>query len=221
MFKRLELDRRKIFAFLRKTFASLCLSAGVLSVASIDSMYTEGRHAEDLQKAKVVKARKALHERMATSRRILDERGLALRESLAQDELGEVNPFTALSTLDPISEIFDRKVKRYARQAFRSPDHQDEAGYDLVHYEIELTDGGRADLLAYLERASLTAQRAVGAPDDRVAFVLVMSENKDSTAYAFYRAGELIENTVLPATEARTLVTQRLAAGVPFLSVAR
>lgn len=221
MFKRLAIDRQKLFTILRKTLASLCLSAGVLSVATIDSFYTEGEHAGDLQKARIAKSRQVLNERTFRAKQLLNSQSSNLRDSLAQDELGEVNPFAALSSLDPLTQIMERKIKSFQRQALRSPDHQEESGYDLVHYEIQLTDGGRASILAYLERASLTSERGVGAPEDRVPFVIMLNETGESTAYAYYRGGDLVESTVLASPEARALLTQRLSAGVPFLSVAR
>lgn len=223
MLKSLAFDKQRLIGILRKTLASLCLSAGVLSVATIDSLYTENEHAGDLVKARIAKSRQVLETRTFRAKQLLNSQSSSLRESLAQDEFGEVNPFASLSSLDPLTAILERKVKSFQRQAFRSPDHQEESGYDLVHYEIQLADGGRADILAYLERASLTSERGVGAgaPEDRVPFVVIMNESKDSTAYAYYRAGDLLENAILPLSETRALLAQRLSAGVPFLSVAR
>lgn len=222
MLKPFAFDKQRLIGLIRKTLASLCLSAGVLSVATIDSLYTENEHAGDLVKARIAKSRQVLESRTFRAKQLLNSQSSNLRESLAQDEFGEVNPFASLSSLDPLTAILERKVKSYQRQAFRSPDHHEEAGYDLVHYEIQLGDGGRADILAYLERASLTSERGVGASaEERVPFVIIMNESKDSTAYAYYRAGDLLENTILPLSETRALLAQRLSAGVPFLSVAR
>jgi hypothetical protein len=75
--------------------------------------------------------------------------------------------------------------------------------------------------MAYLERSSLVAQKAVGVPDERIPFVVVVLRDGERVNYSYYRSGDLIENTELPLSEAESLLAQRLSQGIPFLSVAR
>ena len=178
-------------------------------------------HHDRIVQARIAKSREVLQRRLVAKRREGDAKVTALRESLATDEFGDVNPFTGLSTFEPLEELLDRKIAKFQRQALRSPDHNAETGYDLVHYDVEHADGTHSTVMAYLERASLTSTRAVGAPDDRVAHVIVISNSSEKSRYAFYKAGSLVEHTDLGLSEAQALVSQRLNAGIPFLSVAR
>lgn len=213
--------RQRVVSVARHLLVSLCLSAGVLSVATIDSVFQEERHSGDLVKARIELSKKILRRLNREHKHELDQKSLAFHDSIAADEIGDTNPFLALSTLDPITSILERGIRSFSREVFRSPDYHAETGYDLVHYEIQLNDGTRADLMAYLERSSLVAQKAVGTPDERTPFVVVLSRSGESVNYSYYRAGDLIENTQIPALEADSLLTQRLSQGIPFLSVAR
>jgi hypothetical protein len=75
--------------------------------------------------------------------------------------------------------------------------------------------------MAYLERPVLTATRGVGMIDERIPFVMVVTNEGEKTNYAYYRSGELVEQNNIPWAEAQSLVAQRLNASVPFLSVSR
>jgi hypothetical protein len=117
--------------------------------------------------------------------------------------------------------LFAKGVKSFERTTFRSPNHQEASGYDLLEYQIEHPHGGKSIIMAYLERPVLTATHGVGGIDDRIPFVMVVTNKGEKTTFAYYRAGELVEQNDIPWNEAQSLVAQRLNASVPFLSVSR
>ena len=145
----------------------------------------------------------------------------ALSQSFEQDELNDMNPFTHLSSLEPLHQIMVKGVSRFRRATLRSPDYQDEGGYDLLSYEVEHNDGAKSSILAYLEKPDPTMWRNVGAPDQRIPFVIFMVSEGDHARYFFFRNGDLIEQSEMSASDAQALIARRMSLGIPLLSVAR
>jgi hypothetical protein len=126
-----------------------------------------------------------------------------------------------LSTLDPLQKVMQKGVADFHRETFRSPDYEEESGYDLLSYAIENKDGSKSTIMAYTEK--FEGKRAV--------YVVFMigngngnsngNSNGDGAAYSFFRGGELIEQTDLTSAEADKLIAQRISQGIPFLSVSR
>ncbi len=219
---------QKFLSRSRKVFGSLCLSAGVLAIANVETIWQE-YHRGALQeshelinahnKGWLPKGKTELATRGTTIYKPLQS---ALSRSLEQDELHEQNPFSHLSSLEPLQEIMKKGVAKFQRETFRSPAYQEESGYDMISYEIEHPDGSRSSILAYLERADQAGpKRDIGAPDERIPFVVFMVASEKGSTYSYYRGDALVEQSGLTTTEAQAFVAQRLSSGVPFLSVSR
>lgn len=219
--------KHKVWERTRKIVASLCLSAGVLAIANIETIWREYHsqdHPEtgDFLTANLRSKKRAKLPLEGARPENFKPLQSALSQSLEQDELKDENPFAHLSSLDPLQQIMQKGVAKFHRETFRSPDYQDESGYDLVSYEIEHTDGSKSFVLAYLEKPELSAWRNIGAPDPRLTFVMFMVAGADgNSSYSFFKSGDLIEQSKLTNAEAETLVGSRISEGVPFLSVSR
>ncbi len=212
---------------IQRFIGSLCISAAVLAIANVEAVWQEYRHSdavENLQQTskdgKMAKKKTtlALDENIPAGFKPLQS---ALSRSFEQDELMDQNPFAHLSSSDPLQQIMTKGVTKFHREVYRSPEYQGESGYDLVSYEIEHTDGSKSTVLAYLDRADPNMWRNVGAPDERIPFIIFMVSSGEGATYSFFRAGHLVEQSALTSTQARDIVAQRLSLGIPFLSVSR
>lgn len=198
----------------KKVAISFSLSAAVLSIANVDTIWEERAHRHDYEVVRQV-TRQKLHAHLKK------EGGEAHPEStlerlrfvLTQDELGQRNPYAELASLGPLTELLKKGVRDFSRQAFRSPQYKEEVGYDLVAYEIEHEDGARSRVLAYLE-SPLDG-------GELVPVVVVMRSNGEAARQALYRGGRLVEESDVTLLQAQNLVHQRLSAGIPFMSVSR
>lgn len=201
----------------RHLFVSFALFAGLLSITNIDSLIHEARFEQDFARARIKLAKERLREHLqAAKAKVISRKLESLRESLEQDEFGELNPFANLSTLDPITAVLARGVKGYTRSTFRSPEYTGDNGYDLVHYEVQHPDGKTSVIMAYLEKP-LTASGG----GNRIPFVMVMTTEGDHSSVALYKGGTLEERSEIDTREGESRISQRLNAGVPFLSVSR
>lgn len=201
----------------RKVMGALCVSAGVLAIANIETIWQEYHH-DQYQEAQqfptAQKDRKLVVSppevaKLPNFKPLQSE----LSRSLEQDELGDESPFAHLSTLDPLQHVMRKGVEKFRRDTFRSSGYKQETGYDVVSYEVHHTDGSKSTILAYLESPQ--------AAENRVPFVIFMVSNGQVASYSFFRSGNLIEQSDLTPTEASTLVSNRLSSAVPFLSVSR
>lgn len=198
----------------KKVAISFSLSAAVLSIANVDTIWEERAHRQDYEVVRQVTRQKLhAHFKQASGEAKPESRLEQLRFVLAQDELGLRNPYAELSSLAPLTELLKKGVRDFTRQAFRSPQYKEEVGYDLVAYEIEHDDGARSRVLAYLE--------APLGGGDLVPVVVVMRASGEGARQALYRAGKLVEESDVTLLQAQNLVHQRLSAGIPFMSVSR
>lgn len=214
----------KFKLFSKHLASSIIISAAILSIANIDTLVHEQGRDRDFAKAQMQLAKERLRQRLEeSSARNSKPRGQTniLRESLAQDEFGEILPFASLSTLDPLAKVFEKGVKSFERTVFRGPDYQGESGYDLVQYEIEHFNGSKSSVLAYLDRPALTLSRNVGDPDVRVPVVVIMEARGEIAAYSLYRSGNLVEQSKIPSEDMSDLVARRISSSIPYLSVSR
>lgn len=198
----------------KKVVVSLSLSAGVLSIANIDTIWEERAHRHDYEVVRQT-TRQRLHASLSkgATTPVADPTLERLRGHLAQDEIGTRNPFADLSTIEPLTLVLAKGVKGFGRQAYRSPQYKEETGYDLVSYEIQHADQTVSRVLAYLE-----TPLEGGEP---VPVVLVMRAGGEGARQSLYRSGQLIEETDVTLLQAQNRVHQRLNAGIPFMSVAR
>lgn len=214
--------REKLILIIKRAAATLCLFTGMLAMTN-ESLLRTNSNTKEAKLEQNRQAKERLLEKLKTPVATTKSQGQAkaLRESLAQDEFTEGNPFASLADIEPINAVFAKGVKNFERTTYRSPDHQSESGYDLLQYEVEHPHGGKSIIVAYLERPLLTASRNVGTLDERIPFVVVMSHEGEQAVYSYYRSGNLIEQNKISWTEAQSLVAQRVNASVPFLSVSR
>ncbi|MGE4133824.1 MAG: hypothetical protein AB7F86_19455 [Bdellovibrionales bacterium] len=145
-----------------------------------------------------------------------------LRQMMAADELGEDNPFAALSNRDTLDSVLARPILKFERQTLRSSSFRDESGYDMVYYSISHTDGTSSAILAYLDQP----ERLSGEPGPKVKLevptVLVTAgRSNGQVEYALLRAGHLVDVYYITDGEAQGVIAERLASSVPFLSVSR
>lgn len=219
---------RKIWApRVQRFIGSLCISAAVLAIANVETLWQESHHADGIENPQQAgvdkkhlkkKTTLALEDNIPAGFKPLQS---ALSRSLEQDELMDENPFAHLSSSDPLQQIMTKGVTKFHREVYRSPDYQGESGYDLVSYEIEHTDQSKSTVLAYLERANENTWHNVGAPDERIPFIIFMVSSGEGVTYSFFRAGHLTEQSTLTSAQASDIVAQRLSSGIPFLSVSR
>jgi hypothetical protein len=204
--------------------ATFAVSVGMLAVANLEMIW-QARHLDDKSESSETLYAKKGHKRTKLPIDVPSENykplQSALSQSLEQDELKDENPFAHLANLDPLRQVMQRGVAKFHRETFRSPDYQDESGYDLLSYEITHTDGGKSTILAYLEKTDATIWRNVGAPDQRTVFVVFYVSSGDKMLYSYFRGGDLIEQAEVSSADAGTQVAKRLSQGVPFLSVSR
>lgn len=147
-----------------------------------------------------------------------------LKAQLATDDLGDQNPFTNLSSEEPLARIFAGGVERFERKALRSGSYRDESGYDILHYELEQAGGRKAHLLAYLEQSIRDLESPDGEPrlqTDTLVLIVLRPGAGEGLEMSVYRDGALIETSEISTAAAETLMAQRLSNGIPFLSVAR
>ena len=206
---------------LRKVVGSVVISAGILAIANVETIWQEYHH-DQLQETQVVRHNKhTKHLAPAVTATALRPLQSELSRSLEQDELKDDNPFTQLSTMAPLQEIMQRGVAKFQRETLRSPEYHDEGGYDILTYEVEHQDGTKSSILAYLEHADDSSGHKVGGPDERVPFVVFLLSNGATSRYFFFRSGQLLTQSELTPSEAQALLTNRLSQGVPFFSVSR
>jgi hypothetical protein len=218
---------------LQKILGSISLSAAVLSIANIDTFWMDflkdsrqeshelvqtapstwkPTHTPDSPKAPVKEASHSSNFKPLQS---------DLSRSLEQDELLERNPYASLSNLDSLQTVLKMGVTKFHREAFRSSAFQEDSGYDIVSYEIEHPDGGRSQILAYLDKADPSDIRDVGSADVRVPFVVFMVARGETRNYSFYRSGVLMDQREMSVQDADDYVAGRIRNSIPFLSVAR
>ncbi len=208
---------------MKRIFASFCLFTGMLAITNLETFLHQSTNGKEALREQNRLAKESLLERLKTPVATVkaQSQSRSLRESLAQDEFTEANPFASLASVDPLNAIFQKGVKEFERSTYRSPNHQGESGYDVVQYEIKHPKGGHSVIMAYLERPMLTASRNVGTLDERIPFVVVIVDKGELATYSYYRSGSLLEQSEIPWSEAQGLVAQRINASIPFLSVSR
>lgn len=135
-----------------------------------------------------------------------------LKARMADDDLLGKNPFSHLSVPEALEKAIAHATA-FERQTLRSRSYRDEAGYDLLHYEVLRRDGSLAQILAYVSEA------APGDPEKVI--VMILSPSKDMSEYSLFQDGTLSELKNVASETGVGLFTDRLASGVPFLSVSR
>ena len=201
----------------KKALGSLLLSAAVLSIANIETIYQEKAHQDrQLDEQQAAQAQERLKARLATK-----DLGLQpstplehLRVALSQDELDNANPYTALNTLEPIRYVLGKGVSRFRRETLRSPQYKEEAGYDVVSYEITHADHSVSKILAY-------AETPLADPAARQTVVIVLQSHRGVSKQFLFRDGVLEHQGQVTLAQASSLVNQKLNASVPFFSVSR
>jgi hypothetical protein len=224
------MEGNQIWGRIGKVLSYFCLSMGVLAIANLETLW-HNQSQMDLPENEVINSNMKARDKARIRPKVKLEWASnnphfkplqsSLSQSLEQDELKDQNPFAHLSTMEPLHQIMLKGVTKFKREVYRSPQYQDESGYDMLAYDIEHNDKSRSSLLAYLEKPDESAWRNVGAPDQRLIFVVFMVSNGERTTYSFFRGGDLIEQSDLTMAEAQTLIAHRLSTGVPFLSVSR
>ena len=147
----------KILARAQKIFGSLCISAGVLAIANVETIWQEYHRGSFQESHELINAH--------GNRWLPNKPGIvaaapgttfkplqsALSRSMEQDELHEQNPFAHLSSLEPLQEIMKKGVAKFQRETFRSPSYQEESGYDMISYEIVHADVALTRFVGVLE----------------------------------------------------------------------
>jgi hypothetical protein len=144
-----------------------------------------------------------------------------LKEVMNSDELGVGNPYENLSSDDSLKNILQSKVTAFERKTMRSPAYHDESGYDMVHYEILHDSGEISTILAYVEAD--TNESSEGQPElhEENVVLVVLTSQGEKNQYALYRNGTLEEVREIMPEEGQSMIAQRMATGIPFLSVSR
>jgi hypothetical protein len=199
------------------------MAAGMLAMLQMESPEVAGkenwRRPDFRQRNSFAKMYRAAA--VATGLRSPPSMSEKLREVMAGDELADANPFGNLSSDDTLNEILNSKITAFERKTLRSPSYQDEAGYDLVHYEILHADGRISSVLAFVDAENTIA--GDGAPElqEESVVLMVLTPKDDKNQYAVYRNNTLEEVSLIVPEEGAALLAQRLESGIPFLSVSR
>lgn len=204
----------------------MSVSAGVLAITNIDTIWQDKMHTPDYNPIRL-ESRQQFRTRLAevaphiaTPKDPIEATQLTrFNASLSQDEIGNRNPFANLSSLDPLSEIMNKGVVSFQRQAYRSPAYRKEVGYDLVEYEIVHPDNTKSTIMAYME--SRLVDDPSREPDVVPVVMIVTAEAGGQMKQTLYRDGNLMEQNDLSVADAKELINQRLNSGVPFFSVSR
>ena len=213
--------------WVRKIFLSLILSTAILAIANLETIWQDYRHAHERldQASSGIKTRGPLRAHLHLGnlipRATVDSPTLSFKNSLEQDELKDENPYLHLASLEPLQEILRKGIGHFQRETYRSSDYQQESGYDVVSYIIQQKDGTVSTVLAFLEQPQKMVVQDVGAPDDRIPFVLFVVGHGAMGSYTSFCNGEQAESSELTMVEAEALISRRISSGVPFFSVSR
>jgi hypothetical protein len=215
--------KHKIWPRLRKLVASICISAGILAIANVEMIWHHHAYPQEMGDFEGKRIERPIHERTVLPIAVtvggsFKPLQFSLNQSFEQDELLDSNPFAHLSALEPLQKIISKGVSKYHRETFRSPNYQEESGYDLLSYEIEHPDGAKSTILAYIDKSGSKDDNGA---DIRVQFVILMVANGESVGYSLFKGGELVEQSELSGSDVQTLVSRRLSEGIPLLSVSR
>jgi hypothetical protein len=201
---------------IRKFFLSVFLSAAILAITNFEAFWHQPNVNEIVNEKLSTQRRARTHLESATNKDAkLSAITNRLKESLLADELGDANPFTGLGTLEPLKEVLSRGVASFERQAYRSPGHKEEFGYDLLVYEITHSDATHSVIMAYLENELQRTEAA------RVPVVVIQLPTGGSFKQTSYRAGHLLDQLEATADQAQDLVARHMNSSIPFFSVAR
>lgn len=214
--------KHRIKNIIRSILLFLVTSAGMLAMTNVDlSWYPVAMTVTN----KPTVTSKSLWRQITEPKTTVEDTSTEaqLKALLAQDDLADQNPFANLSSEEPLNAIFKAGVSRFERQTMRSRSYRDESGYDLVHYNIELSDGRTSHVLVYLERTLEALENPDGEPSiqKEIPVIIVMMSSPEESEYSVFRDGALIETSQIPSTQAENLLAQRLANTIPFLSVSR
>ncbi len=203
----------------RRLVMSLALSAAILSIANVDSLWRESQHSEDLAQARKEKSRAILAQRLndstqnKKSQKSVNLIAQELRQSLMQDEIADLNPFSSLESVDSLASILNSDIKNFDRQTYRSSKYQGEAGYDVVHYDLLHGNGDHSSVISYVEQDLVDGTLHV--------IVALLRTEGGRSHYSLFRSGRQIEAREISIEDSQSLVAQRLNSAIPFLSVSR
>ncbi len=119
-----------------------------------------------------------------------------LTERLMQDEFGDSSPFQEIANTETFKDIFNKGVKRFDRQAYRSSQFVWGEGYDVVRYEIYHDNNTKTFVLAYRDSGSREAPKVGSEKDLRDIRVLIYEpEADDKMAVTRYTNGQFVVKT--------------------------
>ena len=205
---------------LKRVFGSVLVSAGILAIANVETIWQEYHH-EELREDNVL-IKKVAYKSHRAKRVSLNlrptptkhqegiEQQAALIESLERDEIADENPFANLKDLAPLQATMRKGVISFERNVYRSPSYQSESGYDLLTYTVTHPDNSKSTIVVYNEASTC------------VTFAVADLEvNGEAIDYFLFETGNLKEHVKLTAADADSRFAARLSAAVPFLSVSR
>lgn len=190
----------------RKFLVSLFLAAGLLAITHLDEPQNSYSGAQTR-----IQARRLLQSKLQTSKALRPQLAGAndrFRDSLAQDELNELNPFAELTGMEvSLSRLLAKGVREFKRDTYRSPKYKAEFGYDVVHYSVDQMDGTKSSVVAY--------------SDGNDPVVMVVVGGLQQSDLITFRSGVLSGKETLPTDKALVSVDRKISESVPFLSVSR
>lgn len=119
-----------------------------------------------------------------------------LTERLLQDEFGDASPFQEVTSSDALKSIFEKGVKKFDRQAYRSSQFVWSEGYDVVRYDIYHEDGAKSFVLAYRDPSSHVAPKVGAEKDLRDIRVLIYEqESPEKMSVTRFTNGQMVVKT--------------------------
>ena len=206
-------------AVVKKSMGSFLLFIAVLAIANIDTLYRGERASSGVEAGEdMVRSRQRLKKSLLAgevgAEKAAPSSADLLRDTLADDELNGRNPYASLTNLDPLKAVLSSGVVTFQREAYRSPQYQDESGYDIVAYEIRHPDQSTSKILAY-------ADSPVTDPQKQQVVVMIFHSNHGYIKQYLFYDGLLSGASQITMAQAEALFSHKLGGGIPFFSVSR
>lgn len=149
--------------------------------------------------------------------------GNPLKTMMSADDLDGKNPFSDLledqALLDAMAD-----VKSVERTTLRSSNYRDEAGYDLIHYEVRHANGSVSQIVAqvdYNQPFNRDTLPKLENPKESIVVLVLNPVADEQYQLTQFRDGLAVEGLNVPKSRGEARVAQRLDQAIPFLSVSR
>jgi hypothetical protein len=117
-----------------------------------------------------------------------------------------------------------KEITSVERTTLRSSSYRDEAGYDLIHYEIHHRNGSTSQIVAQIDYNQPINKDSFDKPGLVTESIVVLVLNPvadEQYQMTQFKDGLPVEGLNVPRSRGEARVAQRLDQAIPFLSVSR